>query len=80
MSVVDEAVEDGVGQGGFGDDVVPAFNRYLAGGQCRGAAERSEEPRIVAVGADEREIGEELGQAVINVGDFEPGGLLAKRA
>ena len=37
-SVVDEAAEDGVSDGGFGDDVVPALDRDLAGDECRGSA------------------------------------------
>jgi hypothetical protein len=30
MSIVDDAVEDGVGEGGFTDQVVPAVDRDLA--------------------------------------------------
>lgn len=31
VGVVDEAIEDGVGQCRIADDVVPVFDRYLAG-------------------------------------------------
>jgi hypothetical protein len=31
VGVVDEAVEDGVGDGGIGDDLVPMLDRHLAG-------------------------------------------------
>jgi hypothetical protein len=37
MSVMDDAVEDGVGEGWFADQIVPAVDRGLAGDQ-RGAA------------------------------------------
>ena len=33
MGVVQQAVEDGVGQGGFAEVVVPVFDRELAGDQ-----------------------------------------------
>ena len=33
MGIVDDAVEDGVGEGGFADDVVPLRQRQLAGDQ-----------------------------------------------
>ncbi len=35
VSVVDQAVEDGIGECGFVDDVVPCGNRELAGDQDR---------------------------------------------
>ena len=37
MGVVDEAVEDGVGERGIADDVVPLIDRNLAGDQNRRA-------------------------------------------
>jgi len=37
VSVVNEAVEDGVGDGGIGDDLVPAVDRHLAGDDGRSA-------------------------------------------
>jgi hypothetical protein len=37
MCVVDEAVEDGVGDGGVGDDLVPVIDRDLAGDDGRSA-------------------------------------------
>ena len=37
MGVVDEAVEDGVGERGIADDLVPLLDRNLAGDQDRGA-------------------------------------------
>src|SRR6266853_1589092 len=37
MGVVNDAIEDGVGEGGLADQVMPAVNRDLAGDQ-RGAA------------------------------------------
>ena len=37
VSVVDQAVEDGIGECGFVDDVVPCGNRELAGDQDRAA-------------------------------------------
>ena len=36
MSIVDDAVEDGVGEGGFADDLVPLRQRQLAGDQDGG--------------------------------------------
>ena len=36
MGVVDDAVEDGVGEGGFADDVMPFGDGQLAGDQDRG--------------------------------------------
>ena len=36
MGIVDDAVEDGVGEGGFADDVVPLRQRQLAGDQDGG--------------------------------------------
>ena len=33
MSVVDDAIEDSVGDGGIADDVMPVFQRQLAGDQ-----------------------------------------------
>ena len=38
MGVVDDAVEDGIGQGWIADQVVPAIDRNLAGDQRRAAA------------------------------------------
>src|SRR5258708_11447977 len=35
VSVVDEAVEDGVGDGRVGDDIVPIFDRHLDGDDGR---------------------------------------------
>jgi hypothetical protein len=35
VGVVDEAVEDGVGDGGIGDDLVPVLDRHLAGDDGR---------------------------------------------
>ena len=35
IGVVDDAVEDGVGDGGVADDVVPVFDRQLAGNEDR---------------------------------------------
>jgi hypothetical protein len=37
VSVVDEAVEDGVGDGRIGDDLVPMLDRHLAGDDGRSA-------------------------------------------
>ena len=37
MSIVNEAVETGIGQGGIADDLVPLLDRNLAGDDC-GAA------------------------------------------
>jgi hypothetical protein len=37
VGVVDEAIEDGVGDGGVGDDLVPVLDRYLAGDDGRSA-------------------------------------------
>jgi hypothetical protein len=37
VGVVDEPVEDGVGDGGIGDDLVPVLNRHLAGDNGRSA-------------------------------------------
>ena len=37
MGVVDEAVEDGVGEGRLTDEIVPAVDRELAGDQGGGA-------------------------------------------
>ena len=37
MGVVDEAVEDGVGDGGVGDDLVPMLDRHLTGDDGRSA-------------------------------------------
>ena len=36
VGIVDDAVEDGVGEGGFADDVVPLVQRQLAGDQGGG--------------------------------------------
>ena len=38
VGVVDEAVEDGVGEGGIADDLVPVFDRDLAGDDGGAAA------------------------------------------
>ena len=38
MRVVDDAVEDGVGQRGIADDLVPAIDRHLAGDDERPGA------------------------------------------
>ena len=37
VSVVNEAIQDGVAEGGVADNVVPMFNRDLAGDDGRGA-------------------------------------------
>src|ERR1700693_4648072 len=37
MSVVDDAVEDGIGDGGIGDDFMPVLDRHLAGDDGRAA-------------------------------------------
>ena len=37
VCVVDETVEDGVGDGGIGDDLVPVIDRHLAGDDGRSA-------------------------------------------
>jgi len=37
VRIVDQAVEDGVGQGGIADHVMPAIHRQLAGDQGRAA-------------------------------------------
>ena len=37
MGVVDEAVEDGVGEGRIADDLVPVLDRHLAGDDGGGA-------------------------------------------
>ncbi len=37
MGVVDEAIEDGVGDGGIGDDLVPVLDWHLAGDDGRSA-------------------------------------------
>ena len=38
MGVVNDPVEDGVGEGGFTDQIMPAIDRDLAGDQRRAAA------------------------------------------
>src|SRR5271154_1563904 len=38
VGVVDEAVEDGVGEGGVADDFAPLIDGNLAGDQCRSPA------------------------------------------
>jgi len=48
MGVVDEPVQDGVGQGRVADDVVPAINRHLAGDDQR--------PGIVAIFDDLQQV------------------------
>jgi hypothetical protein len=35
ISVVDDSIEDGVGESGIADDVVPLFDGYLTGDQQR---------------------------------------------
>src|SRR5712692_5072333 len=37
MGAVDDAIEDGVGQGGICDNLVPSADRYLTGDQQRAA-------------------------------------------
>ncbi len=37
VGIMDDAVEDGVGEGGFADDIVPLGQRQLAGDQGGGA-------------------------------------------
>jgi hypothetical protein len=37
LGVVDEAIEDGVGDGGVGDDLMPMLDRHLAGDDGRSA-------------------------------------------
>ena len=49
MRVVNDAVEDGVGEGGLADQVVPAVDRDLAGDQ-RGAAAGGGAPPTLAAG------------------------------
>ena len=62
MGVVDEPVEDGVGQGGVGQGLVPALDRELADDQ--GGAdlvavvdELQEVAGLVALGQNRRRIG-----------------------
>src|SRR5262245_53721445 len=38
VGVMDEAIEDGIGEGGIADEIVPGFDRELAGNQRRRAA------------------------------------------
>ena len=112
MGVVDDAVEDGVGDGRLANHVVPAIDRDLAGDQgCAVAiaflddlqqvatlvgsegleppivedeqahlAEPLHQPWIAAVAAGEREIGEQLGDALIEDGAVVATGLVAERA
>jgi len=112
MGVVDDAVEDGVGDGGFADDGVPSVDRDLAGDEGGAAAaallddlqeiatlvgpERLEppvvedeqadlaeplhQPWITAVAAGQREVGEQLGDALIEDGVIVAAGLVAERA
>jgi len=37
-ALVDNAVEDGIGQGGIADDLVPVVDRHLAGDDQRARA------------------------------------------
>lgn len=48
VGVVDQAVEDGIGESGFVDDIVPGFDRELAGDDG--------EARLVAVFDDLHEV------------------------
>src|SRR5829696_4389304 len=97
MGIMDDAVEDGVGDGRFADDVVPTIDRDLAGDEGGAAAaallddlqeiaplvgpERLEppvvedeqpdlaeplhQPWIASVAAGQGEVGEQLGDALI---------------
>ena len=112
MGVVDDAVEDSVGDAWLADDVVPSVDRDLAGneGGCLTVAllddlqqvaalvdaERLERPivedeqphlaepphqaRIATVGASEGEIGEQLGDALVEDGAVVAASLVAERA
>ena len=112
MGVVDDAVEDGVGDGRLADDVVPSVDGYLAGDErCAVAvaffddlqqiaalvgserleapivedeqphlAEPLHHPAIAAVAAGEGEIGEQLGDALIEDGAVVATGLVAEGA
>ena len=35
VGIVDDAIEDGVGESGFADHLVPGVGRQLAGDECR---------------------------------------------
>src|SRR6185295_17557314 len=112
MGIVDDAVEDGVGDGRLADDGVPAIDGDLAGDQ-RGAmavsflddvqqiaalvgperlqppivedeqadlAEPLHQPWIATVAAGESEVGEQLGDTLIENGVVVATGLVAERA
>ena len=89
MGIVDDAVEDGVGEGGFADDVVPLRQRQLAGDQDGGVVvsvlddfhEIASLIGIEAVGApivEDQEIGsgegpEQAGVAAVGAPPLGPG-------
>ena len=61
MGVVNEAIEDGVGQSWITDGLVPVFDGQLAGDDCGGTA--------VAVFEDFQK-GTPLGEAVVSFASF----------
>ena len=87
VSVVDDAVEDGVREGGFADDVVPGFDGQLAGDHDRSAAipffddfhqvaalcggEPVRSPVIQDQQLSFRDAAEQAGKATITVGQFQ---------
>ncbi len=87
MGVVDDAVEDGVGEGGIADDVMPFLDRELAGDDAGGDAvpvvgnlqevaprlcvERGEAPIVEDQQADPGKAGEQLGIAAVGAGQGE---------
>ena len=111
VSIVDEAIEDGIGVSGIADQLVPFVDRDLAGDNCRSAAvtffedleevvtsdgierleppvvedkqlnpsERPQDAGITAVAAREREIGEELGTALVEDRSIVATGVVPER-
>ena len=87
VGVVDEAVEDGVGDGGIADDLVPVLDRHLAGDDGRAAfvavvddfqqiaallaGERCETPIVEDQQLDPRERLEQPGIAAVAAGERE---------
>lgn len=112
MGVVDQAVEDGIGDGGIADDLVPAVDRDLAGDDDRAglvavlddlqevaallgverlrppvvedqqveAGQGAQRPGIAAIGARQRQGGEQPRRAVIADGEVLAAGLVAEGA
>ena len=84
---MDEAIEDGVGDGGVGDDLVPVLDRHLAGDDGRAAlmavvddleeiaplfaGERGEPPIVEDEEIDARQCLEEPGIASVAAGEGE---------